>query len=143
MFGNFFKRNNVLVPGLFTGHFVEPKAFYVAAFNRIPCISFVGELDTTKAFAFIEDRLQMQVKAIYQHNYFNHEEQKMFFNNTIFLLHDNRLIELAHDYCQVLHTNLQYDWANKLVKDLAQFRKAEAPVKENRVIGFARQREMN
>jgi hypothetical protein len=128
---------------LFTSYFIDVKAFYVQTFDRLPCISFIGELDTTKAFSYMYERFGGVLQSTYQHAYYEHTEKKMLFNNTIFVLTDNRILELGSNYCQVLHTPQQYNWANVLIANLANFRQETTPVKENRVIGFAQQNAMN
>ena len=129
---------------LFSGHFVEVKALYVVTFDRVPCLSFIGELDVTQAFAFINEQYQREIVNVYQHSYFDHAEQKVFFNNTLFVLAENRMIELGTDYAQILHTDRQYGWANGLLQSLSAFRRAPEPVQEVRtVIGFARQETLN
>ena len=139
MFWKWFNRKLSDTAVLFTGHFVEVKAFYAAEFDKVPCVTFISELDISKAFRHIENMYGWDIQMTYQHNFFDHEDKEMKFNNTVFVLKGNRMIELAHNYCQVLHQPDQFAWANKLVKDLAQFRQVAEPVKESRVIGFARQ----
>jgi len=135
MFWKMFKRKINDLNGLFSGHFIEVKALYALTFDELSCVTFIGELDTSKAFAFINENMGSEIVSTYQHSYFDHNEQKMFFNNTIFILKDKRVIELGNNYCQVLHTQIQYNWANRLIDKLSQFR-----VKSNEpVIGFARQ----
>lgn len=126
---------------IFNGHFIDVKAFYSWQFNRLPCVNFIGELDVTKAFAFINERFQYQTKDTYQHAWYDHAQQKMLFNETIFVLHDDRMIELGVDYCHVLFTPAQYAWAIGLIKELAVFKK-EA-INQTRVVGFARDPEVN
>ena len=131
---------------LFNGHFVDVKAFYVFKFNAIPCITFVSDLDITKAFAFIKDNCKADITSTYQHSYFNHDDKKVYFNNTIVVLTFGRMIEMADNYCQLLHTTNQYTWARELVNDLAQFRieKDVGPIFRHKpVIGFAKEAEMN
>ena len=56
------------------------------------------------------------------------------------------MIEIADNYCQVLHTTNQYAWATQLVKDIAQFKieRDVAPVfKRTHIVGFAKQAAMN
>ena len=135
MFWRMFKKKINDLNGLFNGHFIEVKALYALEFDAISCVSFIGELDTSKAFAFINENMRSEIVSIYQHSYFDHNEQKMFFNNTVFVLTNKRMIEIGSNYCQVLHTQQQYSWANGLVNSLSQFRmKSNEPV-----IGFARQ----
>ena len=135
MFWRMFKKKINDLNGLFNGHFIEVKALYALEFDEISCVTFIGELDTSKAFAFINENMRPEIVSIYQHSYFDHNEQKMFFNNTVFVLTNKRMIEIGSNYCQVLHTQQQYSWANGLVNSLSQFRmKSNEPV-----IGFARQ----
>jgi hypothetical protein len=121
--------------GLFNGYFIEVKALYALEFDAVCCVSFIGEIDTTKAFAFINEKLKNDIVAVYQHSYFDQNEERMFFNNTIFVLTNKRIIELGNNWCQFLHTPGQYEWANKLIKQLSAFRM----VNKEPAIGFARQ----
>lgn len=126
---------------IFSGHFIEAKAFYAWQFNRLPCVSFIAELDVSKAFGHINETYQHCIVIVYQHSWYDHKESKLLFNNTLFVLKDQRIVELANDYCQVLYTPGQCAWAMQVTKELAAFRKAE--VKETRVLGFARQAGVN
>jgi len=139
MFWKWFRRKVNSPMALFNGHFVEVKAFYALQFDAVPCVTFIGDIDVSKAYALISEQLNADLVSVYQHTYFDHEEQQMFFNNSIFVLRGQRMIELGNNYCQLLHTTSQYAWANKLVKDLAVFRK----VNKEPAIGFTRQTSMN
>jgi hypothetical protein len=128
------------VNGLFAGHYIDAKVFYTMSFDEVPCIGFIGDVDTSKAFRYMNENYHGQVTAIYQHNYFDHDKQSVFFNNTLFVLSDKRLIELGNNYCHVLHTNIQYDWANAVIKDFAGMKMGQA---NNQSIGFVRNNAMN
>ena len=123
------------VIGLFNGYFIEVKALYVLEFDTVSCVSFIGEVDVTQAFALISERLKNEIVTVYQRAYFDHKEKKMFFNNTIFVLTNKRMIELGNNWCQLLHTPGQHGWANAVIKELSQFR----VVNDEAVIGFTRQ----
>ncbi|HEX6170938.1 MAG TPA: hypothetical protein VFZ33_14715 [Chitinophagaceae bacterium] len=137
---NFFRRDLSKVSTLFLAHYADPKVFYTVQFNKVPCISFIGEMDTSKAFDFIQSTYRSQVTGIYQHNYFDHDKRDFFFNNTLFVLRNKRMIELGNNYCQVLHTKDQYSWGQTMIKELSVF---HVTVDENKVIGFARSTNMN
>jgi hypothetical protein len=136
---NIFNRRIREVNALFNGHYVDIKSYYVMRFDVIPCIGYLGELDTASAFPVLEERLQSVVVSMYQHSYFDYNEGKMFANNTLFVLKEKRMIEITDSFCQVLHTPRQYGWAKDLLKELAAYK----VVKENRIIGFATNHEMN
>ncbi|MEJ7626539.1 MAG: hypothetical protein WKF35_06740 [Ferruginibacter sp.] len=129
---------------LFHDHFIDVRMLYVLEFNKVPAISFIGELDITKALAMIREKKGKEIVSILQHTYFDHAEKKMYFNNTILKLSEHRMIELAGNYCQVLHKPVQSDWAIGLLQSLAEFHiqvvNTDAPAP---VIGFARQSSMN
>ena len=122
MFRRLFGRKVRDTLGLFNGHFVEAKAFYALEFDSIGCVSFIGEIDASKAFAHINETLQREIVCTYQHSYFDHAAQTMFFNNTIYVLTNDRMIELGNNWCQMLHTPHQYKWANNVISGLAAFR---------------------
>ena len=132
--------------GLFNGHFVDVKAFYVLRFNAIPCVTFIGDMDLTKVFPYMTERFDAVIVAAYQHSYFDHGDKKIFFNNTIFVLQNKRMVELADNYCQVLYAATDYGFATGLANDLAQFRiemNMTPAFRHTHVVGFARQAEMN
>ena len=140
MFFNLFRKDLSGVNTLFLGHYVDPKVFYTVQFNKVPCISFIGEMDTSKVFDFIQSTYRNQLKGIYQHNYFDHDKRDFFFNNTLFVMKNKRLIELGNNYCQVLHTKDQYNWGQIMIKELSVF---HVTTDANKVIGFARSTNMN
>jgi len=143
MFRNLRRRRVIHTGGLFNGHLIDVRNFYVASFGNVPCVTFIGDIDTTKAYQHIKQTYQIQIADIYQHRYYDHDRKEMFFNNTIFVLHDRRMIEIGNNWCQILHTDQQYGWAAELVGQMAGFRVVAAAPPEKRVIGFARQQDMN
>lgn len=145
MWFRFLKRMKITAD-IFTGHFVDVKAFYAFEFNIVPCITFIGDLDVTKAYTFIKENYKADIISTYQHSYFNHDDKKVYFNCSVVVLTSERMIEIADNYCQLLHTTKQYDWARKLVSDLAQFKieRNTAPAfTRTHIIGFAKEAEMN
>jgi hypothetical protein len=138
----FFTRKIRLTDPLFNGHFVDVKTFYVLHFDKVPCIDFIGEIDITKAFEYIKENLGHELVNAFQHVYFDHDKQQIFFNNSVYVLRGNRMIELTRGYAQILHTPKDYIWADELMTALAAF-KVEAPAYQTQVVGFARQPEMN
>jgi hypothetical protein len=138
-----FRRNINSFNMLFNGHYIDVKALYILRTGNIPCISFIGEIDVTKAFAYIKENFGADVKQTYQHSYFDHDNRKTYFNNTIFIMSNKRMIELGNNYCHLLYEVDDYDWACDLLEALADFRNVAGTTSATQVIGFARQAEMN
>lgn len=144
MFRRIFGVRQYQVGTLYNNHFVEVKAYYTCYFDKVPSLTFIGELDVTPAFAFLRQQLEQETVSILQHSFYDHAEQKLFFNSSIFVLTHNRMIEVADNYCQLLHTPAQWEWAGGLVKELAQFRTQPVEVSAHApVIGFARHNSYN
>ena len=122
---------------MFNGYYIDVKVFYAWQFNRLPCIQFIGEVDVSKAFNHISTMHEAGIVNIYQHSWYNHAEQKMQFNNTIFVLSNDRMIELANDYCMILFAPHQYAWARQMINEVTDFR--IVPQGTVRVMGFARE----
>ena len=143
MFG-FFNRLKATT-GLFNGHYIDAKTLFVLKFNEIPSVTFIGELDVTKAFDYMLENLETKLVAVYRHSFFNHTDNSVYFNNAIFVLTNKRIIEVADNYCQLLYTADNYVWADQFAADLAQFRNEKdfAAYTHIPVVGFAKATEMN
>ena len=139
MFRKFLKKDLNNTGPLFNGHFIEVKTFYVTTFGKLPCIYFISELDVSQAFTYIRKNHGWDIRDTWQHSYFDHDDQCLLFNNTIFVLNGNRIIELANNHAQILFQPDSYAWANALIKSLSAYRKIIEPeLKRSRIIGFAR-----
>ena len=142
---NFFKKIHIKGE-IFNGHFIDVKAFFVARFNEIPSITFIGELDVTKAFDFITAELGTKIVAVHRHSFFNHADKNTYFNNAILVLTDKRMIEVADNFCQLLYTIDNYVWADQFAVKLAAFKaenNAATSYTHTHVVGFAKATEMN
>jgi hypothetical protein len=138
---NIFYRRKGYINSLFNEQFVEVKSFYILKFNDVACVNFIRDIDISKAFPYINECLKAKIRDVYQHSYFDHQDQTTYFNTNVFVLKKRRMIELANNYCQVFYRNDDYGWANSVVKDLSAFKivKSGLPV---RVVGFSRHTEV-
>ena len=131
---------------LFNGYYVDVKMLYVLKNNEIPSITFIDELDITRAFTYLKETLEPIGVTIYQHCIFDHTDNDVYFSNSILVLKNKRMIELAANYCQILHAAEHYLWVGELVKELAQFRNEKdfaSAYSHTHVVGFAKPTEMN
>ena len=139
MWNSVFNRRANALQSVFAGHFVDVKAFYAYQFQAMCNVSFLADLDSTAAYGFISEALNSEIVSVYQHIYFDHNHQDFYFNNTIFVLKEKRMIELAGNYCQVLHRTRHNGWAKELLRNLSAFR----TIPQASAIGFAWQANEN
>lgn len=140
---NFFNRTKADL-GLFNGHFIDVRFFYVSRFNTIPCVTFIGDVDITMVIQYLYEHEQKAVKNVYQHSYFEHTDKEVYFTTTIVELTSRRMIELADNFCHVLHTIDQTDWVKQFATDISRFKIQESTAyRHTHVVGFAKAEDMN
>jgi ATPase family associated with various cellular activities (AAA) len=110
---------------VFESNYVEVKSFYLKEYNIIPCISYINNLDTAEAFAYLNQGMAGKVLSIYQRNYYNWQHQRQEFGTTVFKLKGRILVELGDDYAEVLFENNNYPFAENLMKIFATYKAPE------------------
>jgi ATPase family associated with various cellular activities (AAA) len=111
----------------FDNSYIEVKHFFVQLFSETPCISYIDHLDAKQVFGFLQDGYAGRVIKIYQRNYFDWQDNGLKFSMTIFHLENNVLVELGHDYAEIVFCANRFGYANGLVEKLKAFK---APEKE-------------
>jgi hypothetical protein len=118
-----FSRNKQAL--IFENNYIEVKAFYVKEYNATPCISFINNLDVTKAYEYINSGLAGKVLAIYQRNYYSWQHKRQEFSTTVFKLEDKVMIELGDEYAEILFSNNNYKHANRLMEVFSGYKAQE------------------
>jgi hypothetical protein len=114
--------------GLFDEYFIEAKNFYLKEFNTMPCIAYIGNVNTSAIFSVIQSGQFGKVTATYQRNYFNWKQEQIEFSKTLFKLEGKMMVKLGDDWLEILFSNNDYDRANKM---LHTFKTMKAPQKED------------
>ncbi|MGN6494087.1 MAG: AAA family ATPase [Agriterribacter sp.] len=116
---------NKRTASIFDQYYLEPKAFYLHRFNKIPCATIVEDINITNAYAYIDTNLKNSIVDVYQSCFYNHSEGSQQFYKTIFVLGNKVMIELSAHYARILFPNRQYHFSDNLVKALSQFKLPE------------------
>ncbi len=112
---------------IFETNYIEVKTFYVKEYNTTPCISFINNLDVSKAYAYINTGAAGKVLGIYQRNYYSWQHKRQEFSTTVFKLENKVMIEVGDEYAEVLFANNNYKFANELMELFSSYK---APQKE-------------
>ncbi len=110
---------------IFDKGFLEAKAFFLHCFGRMPCITWVGNINTTEVLKFLEDKFKANIEGIYQNSEYDRKKKKASFSLTVIQLDNTCIIELSNSYCQILHTKENYDFANELIKEISTFKEKQ------------------
>lgn len=139
------RRKTRYTPGLFVNNFVDSKALFMTRFKEVASVGVVAQVDSTKVYAFVMDKLGQQIVDVHQFNVFDHNEGDCYFTVTILELANKRMIEIGNGYAEVMYTRHNYGWTMNLLRDLAacKIEAEQVEVKAPTVVGFARATEMN
>ncbi len=119
------RRRLVKNANIFENQYIETKLFYVNRFRKIPSITFVDDIDITKAFAYIRDNNKDRIVEIFQTCFYNREEGVQQFTKTIFVLKNKVLIELGNACAEILFDAVSEQFADDLVKALSECKAPE------------------
>lgn len=114
--------------GLFDESFIEPKNFYLKKFKTVPCIAFIGDVDTGKIFTLIETGKYGKVTATYQRNFYNWQQERIEFSKTILQIEGKMMVKMGDDWLEILFSNKDYSRANNM---LHEFKTMKALQKED------------
>ncbi len=110
---------------LFDTNYIDLNTFYLNQFDEVPCISYIRDLDGTKALEWVEKEFSGKIAGIYQRSYYDWEEKKQQFYRTIFKLKNRMLIEIMPEYVQILYSSKNPGTSAQIVEALIQFRLAD------------------
>lgn len=109
-------------PGIFEHYYIEGKAFYLDRFKMIPCVTFIDDIDVTKAFGHIQERYKNDIVDIYQSSYYNKEQARQEFSKTYFVLNNKVLVELSGSYARMLFPKKEYAFVDELITVLSEYK---------------------
>jgi hypothetical protein len=114
--------------GLFDDYFIEAKLFISINLSNCPSFAFIGNVDSAAIFKLIDAGKYGKVKNVYQRNFYNHQQERIEFSKTLFVLENFMMVKLGDDWVEILHHNEDYDRAKKMMND---FKEMKAPQKED------------
>jgi hypothetical protein len=110
---------------IFQNSFLDCKAYYMYAYQQVPCITWVDQVNTAKVLKHIQTEYAGAITGIFQYSKYDRKKKKSLYSTTIILLKDNCLVELGGDYCEILHTHEDYEMANAFIKEASRFKRRE------------------
>lgn len=112
-------------PGIFEHNYLDGKLFYMYRNKRVPCTTYVDDINVSMAFDYICEHYDEGVADIYQSCYFNREANKQEFHKTIFVLRNKMMVELAGSYAKIFYPNNMYKEADSLLSVLSTYKLPE------------------
>jgi ATPase family protein associated with various cellular activities (AAA) len=110
---------------IFDHYYLEGRALYMHCFKGIPNTTYVDTVDVGKAFDHIREVYGQLIVDIHQSCFFNRQENKQQFQETIFVLRNKVIVQLAPNYAKILYAPSKYTFADSLVRVFSEFKLAE------------------
>jgi hypothetical protein len=111
--------------GLFDHEYIESKIYYLYRFKCVPSVTYTHNIDMGKVFEFVQNNYSSRIVDIYQYCYLNREAGQQEFTRTLFVLDNEVLVEVKDCSARILFNGQGYEFADRLVKALADFKLPE------------------
>ncbi len=111
--------------GIFDDSFIEPKEFYLKTFKAVPCLAFINNVDTEAIFKLINAGKYGNVKAVYQRNWYNWQQDRIEFSKTLFKLDNKMMVRLGDDWLEILYQPNAYELAAAMLNEFKTKKAAE------------------
>ncbi len=105
--------------------YIEGKSFYLDRYKRIPNTTYIDDIDSTKAFEYVEENFKNQIIEVYQSCYFNWDEGKQESSVTFLILRNKVVFELGRAYARMFFSNNNYELVDNMIKIFNQFKLPE------------------
>src|ERR1051325_8643159 len=120
---------------VFAKRFLNSKALYLYQFNNLPSLHFVGNIEGEKAYKAFKETFAELISTEYQYRWFKKEKKKYQFDETVFILNNNCIVEID-DYCEILHDGRQDHFIERCTALMNRFkeRKKREPLEINLIV---------
>jgi ATPase family protein associated with various cellular activities (AAA) len=110
---------------VFEHYYLECKSLYLYCFKRIPSTTHVDNVDVGKAFDHIREMYGQLIADVHQACFFSRQENKQVFRETIFVLRNKVIVQLAPNYASILYAPEKYVFVDSLVTAFSEFKLPE------------------
>src|SRR5690348_2242962 len=124
------------VNGILDGNFLDTKHMYFYHFNQFASSLYRSGIDGEKACKAFREKYGGLIVDSHQYKWFDRQKKKFNFDNTIFILSNQVMIEFDDTYCQIFHNNTQEAFIKELIELLNRFKDKQrrAPLEMNIIV---------
>jgi hypothetical protein len=121
---------------LFDDHFLDPKSLYIYSFDRLPSLSYIGNIDGEKAFGAFKEKFGGKITGVYRYDWYELRKKQYQFDTTMVLLDNFCLIEFYKSYCEIWHDGERQEFISEVTGLLSPIRERQKrkPLELNLVV---------
>ena len=116
--------------------FLNNKSLYLDLFDKVPSLQFIGNIEGEKAYDAFKDQFADLIESEYQYRWFEKENRRFHFDETVFVLNNNCIVEIGNSYGEVLHDGKQTDFIVRFLDLMIRYRerKKRVPLEINLIV---------
>ena len=121
---------------VFSNRFLNSKSLYLYQFNALPSIHFIGSINGEKAYKAFKENFSSLIVSEHQIRCYDKKRNKYDFDNTIFILNNDCLVEFDEGWCEVLHDCNKQSFVLEFTELMKRFktRERKKPLEINLVV---------
>jgi hypothetical protein len=120
-----FTQKTINANNVFDNRFLDVKILYLYYFNRLPSLSYVGQIDGEKLFNALKEKYAGRIKNIHQFRWYKKKDKKYQFGRTVLVFEENCLVEITTNYCDILHDGLCPELVTAITELAAQYKERQ------------------
>ncbi|WP_121352403.1 AAA family ATPase [Flavisolibacter nicotianae] len=120
---------------VFAQRFLNSRSLYLYRFNHLPSVHFIGNIEGEEAYKAFKATFAGLIVSEYQYRWFKKENKKYQFDETVFVLSNNCVVEMK-GYCEILHDGKQDAFIQHCTALMGRFkeRKKRMPLEINLIV---------
>jgi hypothetical protein len=133
---NLYNQTNLDTNNLFDDYFLNAKTLYLHAFNKLPDISHISQIDGEKAFEAFKEKFADRIARVHQYRWYLNRKKEYQFDSTIVLLNNQCLVEFNKTWCDIYHDGRKQDLITAITAMISPIREKQrrAPLEINLVV---------
>jgi len=110
---------------LFDDYFLNAKTLYLHAFNKLPDISHISQIDGEKAFEAFKEKFSDRIVRAHQYSWYHNRKKEYQFDSTIVLLNNQCLVEFDKTWCDIYHDGNQQELITAITTMISPLREKQ------------------
>ncbi|WP_207511650.1 AAA family ATPase [Longitalea luteola] len=122
---NLFTQKAINANNVFDDRFLDVKILYLYYYNRLPSLSYIGQIDGEKLFNALKVKYEVRIKNIHKFRWYKRKDRQYQFGRTVIVFEENCLIEITTNYCDILHDGLCPELVTAITELAAQYKERQ------------------
>lgn len=131
-----FNQKMITANHVFNDDFLDVRILYLYSFNLLPSVNFMSDIDAEKAFGAMKETFAGNIRHVHQRRWYKTKKKRFEFDNTIVVLEKNCVVELADDWCEILHDGNNIEFVQSIIDLVLRFkeRQRRQPLEINLIV---------